>query len=140
MCLKVLLKLKYRSIPHIRKERFLMKKRGFEICKDYIDKDINLPVRKTKNSVGYDIEAAEDIIIHLCTNEKNGYGIDLDKLSKEEVLKLVNVRYAISLNSYQKYIPTTIASDVSDETVAVINATISTASKFEISVANFSTP
>lgn len=40
-----------------------MKKRGFEICKDYIDKDINLPVRKTKNSVGYDIEAAEDTVI-----------------------------------------------------------------------------
>ena len=29
-----------------------MKKRGCEICKDYIDKDINLPIRKTKNSVG----------------------------------------------------------------------------------------
>ena len=28
-------------------------------------------------------------------------------LSKEEVLKLVNIRYAISLNSYQKYIATT---------------------------------
>lgn len=40
-----------------------MKKRGFEICKDYIDKDINLPIRKTKNSVGYDIEAAEDTVI-----------------------------------------------------------------------------
>ena len=40
-----------------------MKKRGFEICKDYINKDINLPIRKTKNSVGYDIEAAEDTII-----------------------------------------------------------------------------
>ena len=40
-----------------------MKKRGFEVCKDYVDKDINLPVRKTKNSVGYDIEAAEDTVI-----------------------------------------------------------------------------
>ena len=40
-----------------------MKKRGFEVCKDYLDKDINLPVRKTKNSVGYDIEAAEDTVI-----------------------------------------------------------------------------
>ncbi|MBQ6860403.1 MAG: dUTP diphosphatase [Clostridia bacterium] len=40
-----------------------MKKRGFEICKDYVDKDINLPIRKTKNSVGYDIEAAEDTVI-----------------------------------------------------------------------------
>lgn len=40
-----------------------MKKRGFEICKGYEDKDINLPIRKTKNSVGYDIEAAEETII-----------------------------------------------------------------------------
>lgn len=63
-------------------------------------------------------QTAEEIIIHLCTNERNGYGIDLDSLSKEEVLKLVNIRYAISLNSYQKYIATTIAEDVCDETVA----------------------
>ena len=40
-----------------------MKKRGFEICKGYEDKDINLPIRKTKNSVGYDIEAAEETVI-----------------------------------------------------------------------------
>lgn len=40
-----------------------MRKRGFEICKGYEDKDINLPIRKTKNSVGYDIEAAEDTTI-----------------------------------------------------------------------------
>lgn len=69
---------------------------------------------------------AEDIIIHLCTNEKNGYGIDLKNLSKEEVLKLVNVRYAISLNSYQKYIATTIAEDVSDETVADVMENLDT--------------
>ena len=40
-----------------------MKTRGFEICKGYEDKNINLPERKTKNSVGYDIEAAEDTVI-----------------------------------------------------------------------------
>lgn len=40
-----------------------MKIRGFEICKGYEDKDINLPIRKTKNSVCYDIEAAEDTVI-----------------------------------------------------------------------------
>ncbi|MBO5143371.1 MAG: dUTP diphosphatase [Clostridia bacterium] len=40
-----------------------MKKRGFEICKGYENKDINLPRRKTRNSVGYDIEAAEETII-----------------------------------------------------------------------------
>lgn len=37
--------------------------RGFEIAKGFEDKGINLPVRKTKNSAGYDIEAAEDTII-----------------------------------------------------------------------------
>lgn len=40
-----------------------MKTRGFEIAKGYEDKEINLPVRKTKNSAGYDFEAAEDIVV-----------------------------------------------------------------------------
>lgn len=71
-------------------------------------------------------QTAEEIIEHLCTNERNGYGIDLEKLSKEEVLKLVNIRYAISLNSYQKYIATTIAEDVCDETVANVMENLDT--------------
>ena len=37
--------------------------RGFEIAKGFEDKNINLPVRKTKYSAGYDVEAAEDTII-----------------------------------------------------------------------------
>lgn len=37
--------------------------RGFEIAKGFEDKQINLPVRKTKCSAGYDVEAAEDTII-----------------------------------------------------------------------------
>lgn len=40
-----------------------MRKRGFEIAKGYEDKNINLPVRKTKYSAGYDVEAACDITI-----------------------------------------------------------------------------
>jgi dUTP pyrophosphatase len=40
-----------------------MKKRGFEIAKGWEDKDIHLPVRKTSHSAGYDVEAAEDIVI-----------------------------------------------------------------------------
>lgn len=40
-----------------------MKTRGFEICKGYKDKDIILPKRGTKHSVGYDIFAFEDITI-----------------------------------------------------------------------------
>ena len=37
--------------------------RGFEIAKGYEDKGINLPERKTKYSAGYDMEAAEDVVI-----------------------------------------------------------------------------
>ena len=40
-----------------------MKIRGFEICKGYEDKEIILPKRGTKHSVGYDIYAFEDILI-----------------------------------------------------------------------------
>ena len=39
------------------------KKRGFEIAKGWEDKGINMPVRKTKFSAGYDIEAAEDTLV-----------------------------------------------------------------------------
>ncbi len=37
--------------------------RGFEVAKGFEDKGINLPIRKTKFSAGYDVEAAEDCIV-----------------------------------------------------------------------------
>ena len=40
--------------------------------------------------------------------------------TKEEILKIVTLRYAMSANSFQKYIPTIVAADVSEETVAHI--------------------
>lgn len=40
-----------------------MKERGFEIVKGYEDKNIHLPIRKTKYSAGYDVEAASDVTI-----------------------------------------------------------------------------
>lgn len=40
--------------------------------------------------------------------------------TNEEWLKLVTIRYAMNLTSYRKYIGTTVATNVSDETVAVI--------------------
>lgn len=40
-----------------------MKKRGFEIAKGWEDKDISIPIRKTKCAAAYDLEAAEDIVI-----------------------------------------------------------------------------
>ena len=41
----------------------MKKNRGFEIAKGWEDKDIHLPIRKTAHSAGYDVEAAEDIVI-----------------------------------------------------------------------------
>lgn len=40
--------------------------------------------------------------------------------SREDWLKLVTIRYAMDLTSYRKYIGTTVATDVSEKTVAVI--------------------
>ena len=40
-----------------------MKKRGFEIASGWENKDISLPIRKTKHAAGYDFECAEDTII-----------------------------------------------------------------------------
>lgn len=39
------------------------KNRGFEIAKGFENTEINIPIRKTKYSAGYDIEAAEDTVI-----------------------------------------------------------------------------
>ena len=39
------------------------KKRGFEIAKGFENAGINMPIRKTKYSAGYDVEAAEDCVI-----------------------------------------------------------------------------
>ena len=38
-------------------------KRGFEVAKGFEDAGISMPVRKTKYSAGYDVEAAEDCVI-----------------------------------------------------------------------------
>lgn len=64
-------------------------------------------------------QSADEVIHYLCTNETYGYDLD-ESLEKEYILKMINLRYAINLNSYQKYIPTVLASDVSDKTAAAI--------------------
>ena len=57
-------------------------------------------------------------IISVRINKK--FGINEKEMDKSTVLKLINIRYQIWLNSYQKYISTTIASDVSDQTVLIL--------------------
>ena len=69
------------------------KVRKFEVAKGFEDKGINLPVRKTKYSAGYDIEAAEDIIV---PSFKKGMNPTLVKtgikayMQDDEVLILAN--------------------------------------------------
>ncbi len=73
----------------------------------------------------------DDVIEYLCgwdrfrigfyndNTKKDGF-IPGNGYSRSELLKILNVRYDMNNNSYQKYISTTIASDVCEETVAVI--------------------
>ena len=77
---------------------------------------------------------ATEVIDYLCgTSPTSRYGIGDYKnndhssdfipgygYTKPEILKIVTVRYAMSANSYQKYIATTVANNVSEKTVAVV--------------------
>ena len=85
---------------------------------------------------------AEDVFLYLCSSERFNivnelsYSLmteeerkevdegkqydDFRIYSNEEALKILSVRYALSFNSYQRYLPTKIASDVNTLTVAAI--------------------
>ena len=70
-----------------------MKIRGFEIAKGYENSGVNLPVRKTKYSAVYDVEAVEDTVI---PSFKKGEAPTLVKtgikayMADDEVLMLYN--------------------------------------------------
>lgn len=74
---------------------------------------------------------AQEVIEYLCGWERFRIGNYTDEDTKEsfvpgngytpqEALKILTIRYDMSNNSYQKYIATTVASDVSETTVAVV--------------------
>ncbi len=71
-----------------------------------------------------DTATPQDVMDFLCMNKRKsggyGFGIDTKKYSPERVLQITTVRYHMNLNSFQRYISTTIASDVSNATVAAI--------------------
>lgn len=73
----------------------------------------------------------DELMKYLCSTSRYGIGSYTDEddsssfveglgYTKEEVIKIVTIRYAMSANSYQKYISTTVANNVSEKTVAVI--------------------
>ena len=94
------------SVSGTRKMRFLADIFGKKTIDELSEKEANY--------------TAEELINVLCTDEKIGYGLDQEELSMEEVLKIINIRYAISLNSFQKYLETVIATGVSEKAVAAI--------------------
>ncbi|TCL58573.1 penicillin-binding protein 2 [Kineothrix alysoides] len=76
-------------------------------------------------------KTAAEVVDDLCKTDRFGIGTYADPddsksfvpgmgYTKEEILKLLTIRYALSTNSFQKYIATTVAYNVSEETVAVV--------------------
>ncbi len=78
---------------------------------------------------------ANDIMEYLCSEKKIALYQENKKMYTEEELKLyglpkvytkndilniIGIRYMISLNSYQRYLPVTVATNISDETIAYI--------------------
>ncbi len=61
---------------------------------------------------------AEEMMEYLAGEER--FNVNALGLDKKTTLKIVAIRYALSLNSYQKYIATTISTNVSPKTVAII--------------------
>ncbi len=92
-------------------------------------------LKKNRNKLNYEESeaTAQQIIDFLRSDKKFGIRMEgTDKLSDtdqkvgqqlysmEEAYKILVIRYAMSLNDYKRYIATTIAKSVSDETVAAI--------------------
>lgn len=76
-------------------------------------------------------KTAAEVVFDLCGRDRFGIGNYSDPddrdtfvpgmgYTKEEALQLLTIRYALNANSFQKYIATTVAYNVSEETVAVI--------------------
>ncbi len=84
-----------------------------------------------QNGYKYATKTAAEVVTDLCASSRFGIGSYTDPddrstfvpelgYTKEEVLKILTIRYAMNANSFQKYIATTVATNVSDETVAVV--------------------
>lgn len=71
--------------------------------------------------LGYDLANAtpDQVMEYLMTN-RNKFGVS-EEYDKELAYKIVVIRYAMSEKAYQKYISTTIATEISDESVAYIS-------------------
>ena len=85
--------------------------------------------RSSVNDLKYEekIKTAQEVVDDLCKKygvgdyeEEDGDSVFVPRLgyTSDRALKVLNIRYNMNSNSYQKYIDTTVASDVSEQTVA----------------------
>ncbi len=65
---------------------------------------------------GYDKKTAAELMSDICDK----FGIDRLTYTNEEIIKIATIRYALSLNAYQKYVSTVISVNVTDKTKAAI--------------------
>ncbi len=77
-----------------------------------------LNVQKTSDLSEAQENTTAEEIMSILRDEKH-YNLD-DSYTKEEALKIVMIRYGMTQNNYQKYVTTTVAEDISEETAAVI--------------------
>lgn len=66
-----------------------MKQRGFEVAKDFLDMEISMPERSTKNSAGYDFFAIEDTVV------PSYYGLLLERVVSGDAIKPTMVKTGI---------------------------------------------
>lgn len=65
-----------------------------------------------------ELATPDEIMDYMCGEDR--YRIDDGDYTKEERLKILNVRYGIGTNSFKRYVKTTVASNVSERTVAAV--------------------
>lgn len=87
---------------------------------------------KYNKKLGYnEAEAtADQVIAYLC--REKGFDLSEDTYTRSDLYRILVIRYAMSQNSFQKYISTTIATDVSEETVAYVSENASDLQGMEI--------
>lgn len=71
----------------------------FEIVNAYKDKGINLPTRSTSGSAGYDIEAAEDILVKALKIENKDKLVNFKDLERSEYVTLVPTGLKVKMDS-----------------------------------------
>lgn len=71
---------------------------------------------------------AEEIIEYLCSSDQFG----IVEEDKERKLLMADIRYALFLNRYQKYLPAVVAKDVSQEAAAAVKESINSLPGVEV--------